>query len=142
MSNAEKLTADLTRNVQSVVDVVTHGAKERYAVVANAASELSRHHSTLALAVSDRSKVAVERAVKTSGATFEFARRVVDHETQAAKSFASVKSPSEFLVAQDAYFKASVTLYASEITATTNRFFEALGEWTAWPALTKASAAT
>jgi hypothetical protein len=135
MSNAEKLTADFTKNLQSVVDVATLGAKERYSVLVDAASQIRRHQSTFALAVSDRSKVAVERAVKDGSASIDFARRVVDHETKAAKSFATVKSPIEFLVAQDAYFKASVTLYSSEIAASINRFFEALGEWAAWPTL-------
>lgn len=142
MSNAEKLSADFTKNIQSVVEVATHGAKERYAVFMDVASRIGRHQSTLALALSDRSRAAVERAMKDGGATIGFASRIVDHESKAAQSFASVKSPTELLTVQDAYIKASVTLYTGEFAAASSRFFEALGEWAAWPTLAKASAAT
>lgn len=142
MSNAEKLNADFARNLQSIVDVAAHGTKERYTMLLDAASQVRRQQSTLAVAVSEKSKVAVDRVVRDTGASLDFARRVVDHETKAAKSFASVKSPTEFLVAQDAYFKAGVTLYSSEIAASAKRFFEAFGEWAAWPTPTTVSAAT
>jgi hypothetical protein len=140
--SVEKWNHQFVKNVQVVLDAFAERARDQYGAVIDTAVQLRRYQSDVALAVADHSKTAVDRVMRESTSSVDFARKIADEGSAAARSIASAKSPTELLQAQDAYLRSSMSLCAGEITNSANRFFEAMSGWAAWPNAAGLTAAT
>ncbi len=140
MPIAEMLTTDLVKTIESVGDQ----AKGHFNAMIETAFQYRRHQSDITMAMTDNSKSAVESVIRLSAFSVNFARKLVEHEASAVKKFASVKSPTDLLQVQGDYVRSSINLFVTELTASTSRFVDTVGEMTAerWPIATaKASVA-
>lgn len=143
MLQPTKLSHHFAGNVTAIASAVGDRVKDHCVAMVETVHQVRCYQSELGAVATARSKVAVENAMQASASTLGFARKLIDHETTAAKSFATVKSTTEFLRVRDAYLASSFDLLSEEIVASTDRFFEALSGWTIWPSpLPKASAAS
>ncbi len=140
MPIAEMLTTDLVKTIESVGDQ----AKGHFNAMIETAFQYRRHQSDITMAMTDNSKSAVESVIRLSAFSVNFARKLVEHEASAVKKFASVTSPTDLLQVQGDYVRSSINLFVTELTASTSRFVDTVGEMTAerWPIATaKASVA-
>jgi len=125
---AQKMAADATAHVETLVAGATEKAKEAVEKSQKMAEEAVSFHKDNAEAVVASGKLMAEGVQSGAQYAAELGRKHFEDASAALKSIAAAKSPSEFFTLQSDYMKSSYEAFIAESSKSSEATMKFFGE--------------